>query len=124
MHINYEEAQDLLHRLINEGDADEITYIFEHAFAKVVNGTASYNNGEIEFEAEPGIDWFGSESKPEPKPELTDQEKGLLYTACLVAAVESRVNGHDEQANMFHDLGDKVKGTINDRSRGSSSAEE
>jgi hypothetical protein len=64
--ISYEEAQDLLRSMIDEGDADTITAIFEYAFARVCNGTASYDaeTGEIEFEAEPempnwGVGQFG-----------------------------------------------------------------
>jgi hypothetical protein len=59
--ISLEEAQDLLHKAINEADADTITAIFEYAFARVVVSSASYDNetGEIEFQADPEIpDWF------------------------------------------------------------------
>ena len=62
--ISYEEAQDLLHRMINEGDADTITAIFEYAFARVCNGSPAYNHstGEIEFTPDPVTeDWFGNE---------------------------------------------------------------
>ena len=59
--ISYEEAQDLLRQMIDKADAETITAIFEHAFARVCDGTASYDaeTGEIEFEAEPEIpNWF------------------------------------------------------------------
>jgi hypothetical protein len=59
--ISYEEAQDLLHKLVNTGDAETVTALFEYGFARIVSGSAFYDpaNGEIEFQTDPEIpDWL------------------------------------------------------------------
>jgi len=47
----YAEVQDLLRRFISEGDPDEVVFLFEKAFDKVVSQTAFYNSEKetVEF---------------------------------------------------------------------------
>jgi hypothetical protein len=54
--IRYSEAQELLKRLIDEGDPDEVAMIFE-TFAKVKDGSARYisDTEEIVFEPDPAL---------------------------------------------------------------------
>lgn len=58
----YSEVQDLLKAFIDEGDPDAVVFLFEKAFDKVVDGTASYNsgNGTVEYEEDTLSEaWFG-----------------------------------------------------------------
>ena len=62
MRIPYHEAQELLKRLIDEGDPDEIAMMFE-TFARVKDGSASYEglDDEIDYKIDPDyghIGWF------------------------------------------------------------------
>lgn len=62
MRIPYHEVQELLKRLIDEGDPDEIAMMFER-FARVKDGSASYDSltEEIDYELDPAygqFDWF------------------------------------------------------------------
>lgn len=62
MRIPYHEVQDLLKRLIDEGDPDEVAMMFE-TFSRVKVGSAHYDSftEEIDYEVDPEysqFDWF------------------------------------------------------------------
>ena len=43
---------------------------------------------------------------------LSKKELSLLAASSMMAALESRVNGHTEQANTYHALGEKIQGEL------------